>query len=226
MKLFPDIGLCIYESMNKISLLVLFLYFPTGQNNFLTSLINFPTYKWIKKNVTNAGSWMVRNGIQYNHYQLRVPNDLLDVKIGTQINVLWNLTRKHGKISKFANSVTQNQTLNTLPFRWTQVQKKVPFQIPMPFNFFLFPISENVDVEILQWRNFEKKIFLRFVMGLFSPGPEVFSRYLWNGRSTLKIEENKMHFFFDFGFNWVLTKFSEAPWGGIKVGVQRESCSK
>ena len=85
--------------------------------------------------------------------------------------------------------------LATLPFRWTQVKKKGPLQTPKPLIFFLFPISENVDVEILQRGNFEKKLFLRFVMGLFSPGPEVFSRYLWNGRSTLKIEENKMHFF-------------------------------
>ena len=83
----------------------------------------------------------------------------------------------------------------TLPFRCTQVKKKGPLQTPKPLIFFLFPISENVDVEILQRGNFEKKLFLRFVMGLFSPGPEVFSRYLWNGRSTLKIEENKMHFF-------------------------------
>ena len=101
---------------------------------------------------------------------------------------------------------------HTLPFRWTQVKKKGPLQTPKPLIFFLFPISENVDVEILQRGNFEKKLFLRFVMGLFSPGPEVFSRYLWNGRSTLKIEENKMHFFFDFGSRWVLPKFSGAPW--------------
>ena len=100
----------------------------------------------------------------------------------------------------------------TLPFRCTQVKKKGPLQTPKPLIFFLFPISENVDVEILQRGNFEKKLFLRFVMGLFSPGPEVFSRYLWNGRSTLKIEENKMHFFFDFGSRWVLPKFSGAPW--------------
>ena len=66
----------------------------------------------------------------------------------------------------------------TLPFRWTQVKKKGPLQTPKPLIFFLFPISENVDVEILQRGNFEKKLFLRFVMGLFSPGPEVFSRYL------------------------------------------------
>ena len=32
-----------------------------------------------------------------------------------------------------------------------------------------FPISENVDVEILQRGNFEKKLFLCFAMGLFSP---------------------------------------------------------
>ena len=100
----------------------------------------------------------------------------------------------------------------TLLFRWTQVQKKGPLQTPLPLIFFWFLISENVDVEILQRGNFEKKLFLRFVMGLFSPGPEVFSRYLWNGRSTLKIEENKMHFFFDFGSRWVLHKFSGAPW--------------
>ena len=66
----------------------------------------------------------------------------------------------------------------TLPFRCTQVKKKGPLQTPKPLIFFLFPISENVDVEILQRGNFEKKLFLRFVMGLFSPGPEVFSRYL------------------------------------------------
>ena len=69
-------------------------------------------------------------------------------------------------------------TSSTLPFRWTQVKKKGPLQTPKPLIFFLFPISENVDVEILQRGNFEKKLFLRFVMGLFSPGPEVFSRYL------------------------------------------------
>ena len=66
----------------------------------------------------------------------------------------------------------------TLLFRWPQVQKKGPLQTPLPLIFFWFPISENVDVEILQRGNFEKKLFLRFVMGLFSPGPEVFSRYL------------------------------------------------
>ena len=66
----------------------------------------------------------------------------------------------------------------TLLFRWPQVQKKGPLQTPLPLIFFWFLISENVDVEILQRGNFEKKLFLRFVMGLFSPGPEVFSRYL------------------------------------------------
>ena len=40
MKFFPDLGLCICESMNKISLMVLFLYFPTCQNNFPTSQNN------------------------------------------------------------------------------------------------------------------------------------------------------------------------------------------
>ena len=72
----------------------------------------------------------------------------------------------------------RNITEATLPFRCTQVKKKGPLQTPKPLIFFLFPISENVDVEILQRGNFEKKLFLRFVMGLFSPGPEVFSRYL------------------------------------------------
>ena len=38
MKLFPDLRLCICESMNKISLLVLFLYFLTCQNSFPTCL--------------------------------------------------------------------------------------------------------------------------------------------------------------------------------------------
>ena len=33
----------------------------------------------------------------------------------------------------------------TLLFRWTQVQKKGPLQTPLPLNFFLFPISENVE---------------------------------------------------------------------------------
>ena len=51
---------------------------------------------------------------------------------------------------------------HTLPFRWTQVQKKVPFQIPKPISFFLFPISENVDVEIIKRGNFEKISFLPF----------------------------------------------------------------
>ena len=72
----------------------------------------------------------------------------------------------------------QAPLLVTLLFRWPQVQKKGPLQTPLPLIFFWFPISENVDVEILQRGNFEKKLFLRFVMGLFSPGPEVFSRYL------------------------------------------------
>ena len=54
MKSFPDLGLCICESMNKISFLGLFLYFPTCQNNFPTCQNNFPTcqnyftYKWIQ----------------------------------------------------------------------------------------------------------------------------------------------------------------------------------
>ena len=30
---------------------------------------------------------------------------------------------------------------------------------------------------------------------------KVFGRYLWNGPSTLKIEENKMHFFSIFGID-------------------------
>ena len=66
MKLFPDLGLCICESMNKISLLVLFWYqefarsdwmglsggdqscqnhFQTCQNNFCTSQNNFSTHQ-------------------------------------------------------------------------------------------------------------------------------------------------------------------------------------
>ena len=34
----------------------------------------------------------------------------------------------------------------TLPFRWTQVQQKGPGQTPKPLFWFLFPISEKVDV--------------------------------------------------------------------------------
>ena len=41
LKLFPDLGLCICESMNKISLLILFFYFPTCQDNFPTCENNF-----------------------------------------------------------------------------------------------------------------------------------------------------------------------------------------
>ena len=74
-------------------------------------------------------------------------------------------------------------------------------------------------------------------MGLYFQ--EVFGRYLWNCPSTLKIEENKMNFFSILG----LIKSSPnslgppgtlwdpfgpplgGPRGGIKVGVQKESCS-
>ena len=39
----------------------------------------------------------------------------------------------------------------------------------------------------------------------------------------LKIEENKMHFFFDFGSRWVLPKFSGAPWDPVEPpGVPEE----
>ena len=57
--------------------------------------------------------------------------------------------------------------VHTLPFRCTQVKKKVHCQIQS--HYFFFPISENIDVEILQRGNFEKKLFLCFAMGLFSP---------------------------------------------------------
>ena len=51
---------------------------------------------------------------------------------------------------------------HTLPFRWTQVKKKGPLQTPKPLIFFGFPISENVDVEIIKRGNFEKISFLPF----------------------------------------------------------------
>ena len=67
------------------------------------------------------------------------------------------------------NIITETFPDGTLPFRCTQVKKKGPLQTPLALIFFWFLISENVDVEILQRGNFEKKLFLCFAMGLFSP---------------------------------------------------------
>ena len=97
----------------------------------------------------------------------------MKIYVRVPTTLLFILSLRGGKVL-----ILMGQKVTTLPFRWTQVKKKGPLQTPKPLIFFLFPISENVDVEILQRGNFEKKLFLRFVMGLFSPGPEVFSRYL------------------------------------------------
>ena len=59
----------------------------------------------------------------------------------------------------------------TLLFRWPQVQKKGPLQTPLPLIFFWFLISENVDVEILQRGNFEKKIIFAFCNGVIFTRP-------------------------------------------------------
>ena len=125
----------------------------------------------------------------------------------------------------------------TLPFRRAQVKKKFHLR----FNFFchsfgvLFP--KRLIFKSSGWGFLRNNFFSVFQWAYFHPPVhflEVFGRYLWNSPSTLKIEKNKMHFFFDFGSRWVLPKFSGPPWdplgppggdpqgprGGIKVSVQ------
>ena len=79
----------------------------------------------------------------------------------TADDVFTFLQEIHEKHSPAENDAMQ-VILSTLLFRWTQVQKKGPLQTPLPLNFFLFPISENVEKQILQRGNFEKISFLPF----------------------------------------------------------------
>ena len=85
----------------------------------------------------------------------------------------------------------------TLPFRWAQVKKRSTSNSIFCHSFgVLFP--KRLIFKSSGWIFLRKFNFSVFQWAYFHPPvhfQEVFGRYLWNGPSTLKIEESKMHFF-------------------------------
>ena len=87
--------------------------------------------------------------------RIKVRKDIGGIDVAQTINLMHRLEELEGTDAEH----TAFQVYPGLKKRSIAKSKAIIF----------FPISEIIDVEILQRGNFEKKLFLCFAMGLFSP---------------------------------------------------------
>ena len=69
----------------------------------------------------------------------------------------WNFNGKMA--NNYFLAIKCSRSVLTLPFRWTQVQKKGPGPNQFFLSLFWCPISKNVDFQNIWWDLFEKKCF-------------------------------------------------------------------